>query len=238
MPRRKEFLAGDDTNGVKTVPPVQFSCARAPSKGEATRERILEVAQISVLSKGFAATSIEEVIAEAGITKSGFFYHFHDKNELAREMLRRYVVENDRIFDDIFERARELADDPLQIFLIGLKLLSELARDLPGVHPGCVIASICYQERLFDREVHALNASSLTSWNRRFLGYLEEIAAVHPPLEPIELKDLATMLSCTFDGAIIMSKVLNDPAQLERQILSYRTYIKLLFTRQTQDRAA
>ena len=57
-------------------------------KGAETRERILEIAEASVLAKGFAATSIEEVIAEAGITKSGFFYHFKDKNELARAMLR------------------------------------------------------------------------------------------------------------------------------------------------------
>ena len=52
-------------------------------KGEATRERILEIAEAAVLAKGFGATSIEEVIAEAGLTKSGFFYHFKDKNALA-----------------------------------------------------------------------------------------------------------------------------------------------------------
>jgi AcrR family transcriptional regulator len=39
-------------------------------KGARTRERILEIAEASVLSKGFGATSIEEVIAEAGITKT------------------------------------------------------------------------------------------------------------------------------------------------------------------------
>jgi TetR/AcrR family transcriptional regulator, transcriptional repressor for nem operon len=90
------------------------------SKGEATRERILEIAEAAVLAKGFDATSIEEVIAEAGLTKSGFFYHFKDKNALAREMLRRYVATNDRLFDDIFARGRELSDDPLQAFLISL----------------------------------------------------------------------------------------------------------------------
>ena len=125
-------------------------------KGAETRERILEIAEASVLAKGFAATSIEEVIAEAGITKSGFFYHFKDKNELARAMLRRYVEANDRLFDDIFERGRQLSDDPLQAFLISLKLLAEIMADLPNGHPGCLIASICYQERLFDREVREL----------------------------------------------------------------------------------
>lgn len=218
-------------SGPETVPAVQHSDGRMQGKGAATRMRILEIAQTSVLAKGFAATSIEELIAAAGITKSGFFYHFKDKNELARAMVRRYVAENDDIFDNIFGRAQELTDDPLQAFLLGLKLLAELTRDLPGGHPGCLIASICYQERLFDREVLQLNATSVKRWNERFHGYLTEIATVYPPREPVDLADIANMLACTFDGGIIMSKALNDPAQLERQICAYRTFIKVLFSR-------
>ena len=60
-----------------------------PRKGSETRERLLDVAEAAVLEKGFAATSIEEVIAAVGITKSGFFYHFRDKNELAKALLGR-----------------------------------------------------------------------------------------------------------------------------------------------------
>ncbi|MDF0517189.1 TetR/AcrR family transcriptional regulator [Bradyrhizobium yuanmingense] len=199
-------------------------------KGEATRERILEIAEAAVLAKGFGATSIEEVIAEAGLTKSGFFYHFRDKNALAREMLRRYVDTNDRLFDEIFRRGRELSDDPLQSFLISLKLLAEVMADLPNGHPGCLIASICYQERLFDRDVRDLTAQSVRSWNAHFREILDGIAAVHPPREPIDLDDLAEMISCVVDGAIIMSKTLNDPKRLERQIMLFRSCVKLVFT--------
>ena len=130
-------------------------------KGADTRERILEIAEASVLAKGFGATSIDEIIAEAGITKSGFFYHFRDKNELARDMLRRYVAEDNRILDEIFARAADLSDDPLQAFLIGLKLFAETLADLPNGHPGCIIASVCYQERLFDREGVEINRQAL-----------------------------------------------------------------------------
>ncbi|MGX1167433.1 TetR/AcrR family transcriptional repressor of nem operon [Bradyrhizobium sp. USDA 372] len=199
-------------------------------KGEATRERILEIAEAAVLAKGFGATSIEEVIAEAGLTKSGFFYHFKDKNALAREMLRRYVDTNDRLFDEIFKRGRELSDDPLQSFLISLKLLAEVMADLPNGHPGCLIASICYQERLFDRDVRNLTAQSVRSWNAHFREILDGIAAVYPPREPMDLDDLAEMISCVVDGAIIMSKTLNDPKRLERQILLFRSFVKLVFT--------
>ncbi|MCA1528266.1 TetR/AcrR family transcriptional regulator [Bradyrhizobium yuanmingense] len=199
-------------------------------KGEATRERILEIAEAAVLAKGFGATSIEEVIAEAGLTKSGFFYHFRDKNALAREMLRRYLDTNDRLFDEIFRRGRELSDDPLQSFLISLKLLAEVMADLPNGHPGCLIASICYQERLFDRDVRDLTAQSVRSWNAHFREILDGIAAIYPPREPIDLDDLAEMISCVVDGAIIMSKTLNDPKRLERQILLFRSCVKLVFT--------
>ena len=231
MSQRAENLGAAAVRPRETVPAVKSSETRETRKGAATRDRIMEIAEASVLAKGFAATSIDELIAEAGITKSGFFYHFKDKNELAREMLRRYVAENDQVFDDIFGRGRELSDDPLQAFLLGLKFLSELVRDLPGGHPGCLIAAVCYQERLFDHEVLKLNSDSIRSWNARFLEHIEEIAAVYPPREPVALADVANMLSCVMDGAIIMSKALKDPWQLERQILAYRSYIKLLFSR-------
>ncbi|MEH2586180.1 TetR/AcrR family transcriptional regulator [Bradyrhizobium sp. AZCC 1721] len=198
-------------------------------KGEATRERILEIAEAAVLAKGFGATSIEEVIAEAGLTKSGFFYHFKDKNALAREMVRRYVATNDRLFDEIFGRGQQLSDDPLQAFLISLKLLAETMADLPNGHPGCLIASICYQERLFDREIRDLTAQSVRDWNARFRTILDGIAEVYPPREPVDLDDVADMLSCIVDGAIIMSKTLNDPGRLERQIMIFRSCVKLMF---------
>jgi TetR/AcrR family transcriptional repressor of nem operon len=200
------------------------------SKGIATRDRILAIAEAGVLAKGFGATSIEEVIVEAGITKSGFFYHFRDKNELAREMLKRYVASNDQLFDEIFARGRGLSDDPLQAFLISLKLLAEVMSDLPNGHPGCLIASICYQERLFDREVRELTARSVRSWNARFRSVLGEIAAVHALRDPVDLDDLAEMLSCVVDGGIIMSKTLGDPSRLTRQVLAFRSFVKLLFS--------
>lgn len=163
-------------------------------KGLETRERILAIAEMSVLAKGFGATSIDEVIAEAGITKSGFFYHFKDKNELARAMLLRYVEADNRVFDDVFGRGRQLSDDPLQAFLIGLKLLAEVMADLPHGHPGCLIASVCYQERMFDREVRAIAVNSVQGWNVRFRATLDEIAAQHPPREAVDLDTVADVL--------------------------------------------
>ena len=60
----------------KTAPEVQ---SEAPLQGRADPRALLDLAYEAVIRKGFAATSIEELVEAAGITKSGFFYHFKDK---------------------------------------------------------------------------------------------------------------------------------------------------------------
>ncbi len=200
-----------------------------PRKGSDTRERILEVAHATVLEKGFAATSIEELIAAVDITKSGFFYHFKDKNELAKALLLRYVEQEDALFDDLFRRADELNEDPLHGFLVGLKMMGELMADLPNGHPGCLVASFCYLDRLFDKEVRDLNAKGVLNWRKRFRERLDLIAARYPPKTPVDLDDLADMLSVIVDGGIILSRVVSDKHALVRQIMLYRDFIRVVF---------
>lgn len=198
-------------------------------KGEKTRERLMDIAESSILSKGFSATSIDEIIAEAAITKSGFFYHFKDKNELARSLLERYRTREDKLFDDLFEKAADLHDDPLHAFLIGLKLLADMFSDMPTAHPGCLIAACCYHERLFDEDVKTLNRQSVLSWRRRFTTTFKTISERYPPRDEVNIETLADMVPNTVEGGIIMAKALKEPQVVADQILLLRSYIKLLF---------
>jgi TetR/AcrR family transcriptional regulator, transcriptional repressor for nem operon len=199
------------------------------SKGGGGRQRILEVAREAVLAKGFDATSIEEIVAAADITRSGFFYHFRDKNELARALLEQYVEEETELLSGLFARGRELHDDPLHAFLIGLKLLAELVADLPNGHPGCLVATACYQDRLFDAEIRALNRQAVLVWRAVILKELERVAAAYPPRAEVSVAALADMILTTIEGGIVMSKALRDPRVMADQILLQRDYIRLLF---------
>lgn len=195
-----------------------------------TRQQIIEAAQSAVLAKGFSGTSIDELIAAVGISKSGFFYHFRDKTDLAKTLLQCYVEEDDRILDTLFARADELSEDPLHSFLIGLKMLAETFADLPNGHPGCMVAAVCYHEQLFDREVREINANAVLGWRRRFRERLDRIASRYPPRVPVGLDDLADMFSVVADGGIILSKVTKDTDSLPRQILLYREFVRLIFS--------
>jgi TetR/AcrR family transcriptional regulator, transcriptional repressor for nem operon len=200
-----------------------------PRKSSPARERILALAESAVLEKGFAATSIEELIVAAGITKSGFFYHFKDKGELAVALMERYIAHNDAILSDIFRRADELNEDPLHGFLVALKLFAEMTADLPGAHPGCLVASFCYQDRLFSQEVRDLTFRGVTRWRALFLERLERIAARYPPKIPVEMRALADMANTLVDGGIIQSRVMRDKDILPQQVMLYRDFVRAVF---------
>ncbi|WP_297792363.1 TetR/AcrR family transcriptional regulator [uncultured Marinobacter sp.] len=198
-------------------------------KGQATRERLLDITEKSVLRKGFGATSIEEVIAEAGITKSGFLYHFSNKNALARSLLSRYMTREDSLLDDVFARGRELTDDPLQGFLVGLKLLAEIMEDLPQEYPGCLVATYCYQESLFDSDVRELNRRIVLNWRERFRTLLDSILEHYEPRDAIDPDALADMVSTVIEGGLVLGRATGERTILPSQLMLLRSYIKLLF---------
>jgi AcrR family transcriptional regulator len=202
---------------------------KIPRRGFDTRERILELAETAVLAKGFAATSIDELIAAVGITKSGFFYHFKDKNALAKAMMLRYLEHDKTLLDDLFGRADELNEDPLHGFLVGLKLFAEMMANLPEAHPGCLAASFCYQDQLFSQEIRRLNAEGVLAWRKRFGERLELIAKHYPPRGDVDLEAMADMASTLVEGGLILGRLLKDVTILPRQILLYRDYVRSVF---------
>ncbi len=200
------------------------------ARGGETRTKILDVAQESVLAKGFDATSIEEIVASAEITKSGFFYHFRDKNALAQALIERHIEVEDQLFDDIFARARELGDDPLQTMLIGLKLMAELLDNMPDGHPGCIVATAAYQDRLFDSKVRETNARAVLGWRNRFRAMIDDILKMYPMRDDVDLDHLADMISAIIEGGLVMSRALGESSITAQQILLMRSYLKLQFS--------
>jgi AcrR family transcriptional regulator len=67
--------------------------ARATDRGSATRQNILAVATDRFLTHGYAGTSINDLIRDAGITKGAFYHHFPSKEALAVEVVRTRQAE-------------------------------------------------------------------------------------------------------------------------------------------------
>ena len=200
-----------------------------PTKGERTRDAILATAEGLILQNGYSGTSIDQIIGESGITKGGFFYHFDGKNDLARKLVLRYLDQDADFFGNLFERAYELTDDPLQQMLIFVKLLAEQMAELPSTHPGCLVASFTYESNQLDAEVRELIAEGVRSWRALFKAQLEKAAAAHPMSPEHSAEELADMLTAVIEGGILLSRSLGDKTLLPKQLLHYRNYLQLLF---------
>src|SRR5688500_7726330 len=83
-----------------------------PRDGTATRERILTSAEQLVIENGYAATSVDQVIAASGSSKGAFFHHFDSKLDLARSLVERYATADIGQLDAATEHARGITEDP------------------------------------------------------------------------------------------------------------------------------
>ncbi len=60
-----------------------------------TRQTILDAAFKCFLEKGFKTTSLDMIAKEASVTRGAVYWHFKDKSELYREVVKDTLYEND-----------------------------------------------------------------------------------------------------------------------------------------------
>ena len=63
------------------------------AKGRATRERIVVAASELVFTRGVAETSVDQVIARAGASKSQLYHYFEDRSALLRAVVEQNTEE-------------------------------------------------------------------------------------------------------------------------------------------------
>ena len=198
-------------------------------KGEQTRERILAAAEPLVLTKGFAGTSLGDILAAAGLAKGAFFHHFKGKNDLARALVERYARNDYELFERFARQAETLSDDPLERTFIFLRLFEDYIRELPAPPTGCVFAAYTYESLQFDPSITAFIADSFRRWSGLFEAQFEAVLARHRPRRAITAGELAEMIMAIIEGGFILSRSYQDALLVARQSKQFRLFLELLF---------
>ena len=83
------------------------------AKAEATRRGLIDAARKLFGEQGYAATSVDEVVKAAGVTKGALYHHFRDKDDLFRAVVEGVKVDvTAKAADSFFDDSDN--DDPLQ----------------------------------------------------------------------------------------------------------------------------
>lgn len=198
-------------------------------RANSSRERILASAEAIMLQRGYASTSIEEILSKASITKSGFFYHFEGKTGLAEALIKRYLKKDDKIFENLLSKAADLSEDPLHQLLIFLKLLSELLGNMEETHPGCLVASFTYENQQFKGNIRDLMRIGLLNWRELISRQLKLIERQYVMKTDVSHETLSDMFTGTIEGGILLARNFDNNQLLVDQIMAYRSFIRLLY---------
>lgn len=200
------------------------------SKGEQTRERILEAAQSTTLEKGFAGMTIDDILEATALTKGAFFHHFKNKADLGRAVLERFAQNDLDLFNDFSDRADRLSDDPLERVLIFLRLFEEYLDDLGTPYPGCIFASYTHEAKQFSEDVQDYIEQSLDAWRGIYEAKFETLIEAHPPKIEVTARELAEMILTINEGGFILANAKDDATWTQRQSREFRRYLTLLFS--------
>ncbi len=94
------------------------------TKGQATRKKIIDRAVHLFSVKGYYNTSINDILAETGLTKGGLYGHFQSKEAIwyaaydqAVSLWTSIVFDNVRQIDDPLERIKQALANDLRNYL-------------------------------------------------------------------------------------------------------------------------
>jgi len=80
-------------------------------KAEATRQRLLDLAALLFIERGYEAVSLRDLALEAGVTKGAIYGHFRSKGQLLVEVIRTELESRDAALD-----LQVAADNPAAMF--------------------------------------------------------------------------------------------------------------------------
>lgn len=194
-----------------------------------TRERILDAAETLVHEYGFAATSVDAVLAAVPTSKGAFFHHFPSKAHLGRALVERYARADAEVLDTFMATAEQESDDPAEQVVAFVRLFEEAADRIAMEQPGCLFVSFLYERGEAGRETRDIIVAAVELWRSRLLVKLRMAARFHPPAADADLESLADQVFTTFEGGFILARATGDPARLRAQLAHLRTYLALLF---------
>jgi len=109
----------------QATPPQQTAPGKRAAQGRATRGQLIEVATSLFAGHGYGGTSIEAVLAAAGVSRGALYHHFAGKEALFTAVLEAV---SERVAAEVTEAIRDCTD-PVGAMLTGALAWIDLAGD-------------------------------------------------------------------------------------------------------------
>lgn len=197
----------------------------ATAKGRETREGILRRAADIFNTRGYFGTSISDVLAATGLEKGGLYNHFTSKDQLALEAFD-YAVARVR------ERYRAALSDKTHAAERLLAIVEGFAsaNSKPAVKGGCPILNTAIEADDAHPELRERARKAMDDWQTSIVEIAKRGVASGELRREIDPETIASIITATLEGALMLSKLFSDGAHLRRAVEHLTTFIESLRT--------
>lgn len=180
----------------------------ARPRSSRTSQRILDVAERLIQTRGFNGFSYADVAADVGITKASLHYHFPTKADLGLSLVRRYQVTFDEALEALSRSGRE-ARGLLQGYV-------ELYGSVLRKDRMCLCGMLAAEHTTLPAPMQRALQAFFDANERWLAGVLEAGRRSGELKLPAGVREEARLLVAGLEGALLVARSFDDAARFQQ----------------------
>jgi TetR/AcrR family transcriptional repressor of nem operon len=202
---------------------------KSNSDGIPAKEKVLRASLNIIRTKGYSATTIDDLCSAAGVSKGTFFHYFNSKEDLAVASANYWSSMTGQLFNSAEYHKHS---DPLDRVLAYLDFRMEL---LQGKTPEftCLVGTMVQEIYDSNSQIRIACRDSIFSHAETLEKDIGEAKKLYASKDKWSPKSLALHTQAVIQGAFILAKA-DESATLAAQSIEHlKIYLKLLLNKKT-----
>jgi len=192
-----------------------------------TKQKLLDVSTRLMMSKGYNATTVEEICKITDVTKGAFFHYFKTKEELGVHVLNAYWQTRSRQFS---ESDWMTASTPLQQIQRFLVVVADIFMDDPNGY-SCLAGSFSLELASTSPLFRELVSHLFAEWAQQIKPILHEAKMLASSPDDIDVDLLADYIIAVIEGALILALARQDRFVIAKQLKVLNAHLQMMFSR-------
>lgn len=190
-----------------------------------SQERLIAATQGLMLRQGYAATTVDQICAEAKLTKGSFFHHYASKEAIGRAAIDAWGAMGTRLYAQAWS---DPAMDPLDQLQRMLDIMISFAttREEPCL---CMVGMMSQELALTNPELRAVCAKHLDDWTQHVVRLLSAAKRTRRPAVDFDPERVAWLLNSIWQGSMLIAKTRQTPHMIVSNLELTRAYVTSLF---------
>jgi TetR/AcrR family transcriptional regulator, transcriptional repressor for nem operon len=180
-----------------------------------------------MLKQGFAATSVDQICKDAGLTKGSFFHHFENKEAIGKAAVEWWGRMGTALYAEAWNDA---SLDPLDQLYRMLEIMAGFTKQ-PDRACVCMVGMMSQELAATNPVMQAACAKELQCWTDSVARMLSGAKKKRKPKSEFDPKAVAWFLNSLWQGSMLVGKTCQSQAMIRTNLKLARSYVDGLFER-------